>query len=50
MIFPIYEAPITLIRIEQGRLTAERYIKDILDEHVLSFAPFILEECDTHAR
>ena len=35
------EARTALVRIDRGRLTAHRYITDILEEHVVPFAPYI---------
>lgn len=40
MVWGGMEACTALVRIGQVRLTAQRYI-DILEEHVLPFAPFI---------
>jgi hypothetical protein len=35
------EAPIELVVVNRGAMTANRYIKDILEPHVVPFAPFI---------
>lgn len=36
-----FEARTDLVFIEGGRLTAARYIQEILEEHVVTFAPFV---------